>query len=64
MKHHADAARETSTEATARHKPARGKEPKLTDAQREYIVPRLAAYERPSRIRRSGSGARLTTRCA
>ena len=53
MKHHADAARETNTEPTARHKPARGKEPsKLTDEQREYIVRRLAAYERPSRIRR------------
>ena len=53
MKHHADAARKFTTDPAAREKPARGREPpKLTDEQREFIVRRLAAYERPSRIRR------------
>jgi hypothetical protein len=51
MKHHADAA--PKSDPAAHHKAAGRKEPpKLTDEQREYIVRRLAAYERPSRIRR------------
>jgi hypothetical protein len=53
MKHDADAARHSATEPDARHRPARQKHPpKLDDEHREYIVRRLAAHERPSRIRR------------
>ena len=53
MKRDDDAAPETGREPRTHGKPARRKEPpKLTDEQREYIVRRLAAYERPSRIRR------------
>ena len=53
MKRDDDAAPKTGREPGARSNPARKKEPpKLTDEQREYIVRRLAAYERPGRIRR------------
>ena len=53
MKHDATAALKLAADPAGRSKPAYGKEPpKLTDEQREYIVRRLAAYERPSRIRR------------
>jgi len=52
MKHDATAALEIAVDPAGRSKPACRKEPKLTDEQREYIVRRLAAYERPSRIRR------------
>ena len=53
MKHDAIAALKTAADPVGRGKHACGKEPsKLTDEQREYIVRRLAAYERPSRIRR------------
>ena len=53
MKHDTNAASKPATAPVARHKPARRKEPpKLNDEQRAYIVRRLAAYERPSRIMR------------
>jgi len=53
MKHDATAALKIAGDLAGRSKLARKKEPpKLTDEQREYIVRRLAAYERPSRIRR------------
>ena len=43
----------SATDAMARIKPARQKEgPKLNDEHREYIVRRLAAYERPNKVRR------------
>jgi len=51
MKH--DAARKSATGPMARNRPARRREPpKLNDEQREYIVRRLAAYERPGKVRR------------
>ena len=53
MKRDATAALRIAADPAGRGKRACGKEPaKLTDEQREYIVRRLAAYERPSRIRR------------
>ena len=53
MKHATNAATRSATGPRASDKPARGREPpKLNDEQREFIVRRLAAYERPSRIRR------------
>jgi hypothetical protein len=52
MKHDATAALKMAADPVGRGKHACGKKPpKLTDDQREYIVRRLAAYERPSRIR-------------
>ena len=51
MKRDATAALRIAADPAGRGKRACGKEPaKLTDEQREYIVRRLAAYERPSRI--------------
>ena len=50
MMHHDDAA--PATGASAGDTPAPTRKDKLNDAQREYIVRRLAAYERPCRIRR------------
>jgi hypothetical protein len=50
MKHDDDTALECATPA-ARSKPRR-EGPKLTDEHREYIVRRLAAYVRPSQVRR------------
>jgi len=52
MKHDATAALRIAADPAGRSKSARTREPKFTDEQREYIVRRLAAYERPSRIRR------------
>jgi hypothetical protein len=53
MKHATNAATRSATGPRASDKPARGREPpKLNDEQREFIVRRLAAYERPGRIRR------------
>ena len=53
MSHDADAAPESATDPAASETPARQKfRPKLDDEMREYIVRRLAAYERPIRLRR------------
>ena len=52
MKHDPDAACRSATDPVARNAPARRKDPKLDDEQRAYIVRRLAAYERPNKVRR------------
>ena len=52
MKYDVNAALEMAADRRRAASPFARRIAKLTDAQREYIVRRLAAYERPGRIRR------------